>query len=173
VCLGFSAVTTAGRGRNPAIPRLSRRRPTPCVPRDREPRLRDVGTSRRRLRDCGARHGLLRAYRAEKNIRPSQGRSGRYRLQKRLPAACKDTGQARLARLAEVRQHAADGPSAQGQNRGGRGGRQAKTPDRSTLLREPRLGPGRGTLGPPPCGPNPPSASKAVRWRTVVCGRMS
>jgi len=58
---------------------------------------------------------------------------------KRLPAACKDTGkfrQARLARLAEVRQHAADGPpSAEGQNRGGRGGRQAKTPDRSTLSR--------------------------------------
>ena len=45
MCLGFSAVTTAGRGRNPAIPRLSRRRPTPRVPRDREPRPRSLSSS--------------------------------------------------------------------------------------------------------------------------------
>ena len=35
---GFSGISTAGRGRNPGIPRVFRHHPPPRVPDDREPR---------------------------------------------------------------------------------------------------------------------------------------
>ena len=41
MCLGFAAVSSAGRGRNPGILRVSRRRPHRRVRNDREPRFRD------------------------------------------------------------------------------------------------------------------------------------